>query len=160
MSDSFETALALLPHGPEFRFIDKLLALDPGKSGSGTYTIRGTEDFLRGHFPGHPLFPGVLMVEAVAQLAGVVAQSDPQIPPLKGLKLTAIRGVKILATAGPGKVIEFRAEVTGRMANLIQARGSAWLGETMLMQAEVTLSGERVGSIDGEDGPPLTVGVV
>ena len=74
-------ALAFLPHGPEFRFVDRLLTLDPGKNGSGEYKVRGDEPFLRGHFPGQPLFPGVLLVEAAAQLAGTVAQSDPQIPP-------------------------------------------------------------------------------
>ena len=134
-------ALSFLPHGPEFRFVDKLLELQPGKSGSGQYTIRGTEEFLRGHFPGAPIFPGVLMVEAIAQLAGVIAQSDPNISPLDGLKLTAIRGVKIFGTARPGEVIDLRAEISGRMGNLIQARGSALLGEKILMQGEITLSG-------------------
>jgi 3-hydroxyacyl-[acyl-carrier-protein] dehydratase len=134
-------ALSFLPHGPEFRFVEKLLELQPGKSGSGQYAIRGNEEFLRGHFPGQPIFPGVLMVEAIAQLAGVIAQSDPAIPPLKGLKLTAIRGVKIFGTARPGEVIELRAEITGRMGNLIQARGSALLNENILMQGEITLSG-------------------
>src|SRR5215204_1101361 len=98
-------ALAHLPHGPEFRFVDRLTALDPGKSGTGEYTVRGDEPFLRGHFPGEPLFPGVLLIEAAAQLAGTVAQTDPQIPPLKGLRLTAVRGAKILGTAKPGQTI-------------------------------------------------------
>ena len=102
MSDSLTNALRALPHGPEFRFIDQLVALDPGVSGSGEYTVRGDEAFLRGHFPGDPLMPGVLLVEAAAQLAGVVAQSNPNIPPLSGLKLTALRGVKILGSARPG----------------------------------------------------------
>src|SRR5205809_7944541 len=92
-------ALDALPHGVEFRFLDRLTALDPGKSGAGEYTVRGDEPFLRGHFPGAPLMPGVLLAEAAAQLAGVVAQSDPQIPPLAGLKLTALRKVKILGSA-------------------------------------------------------------
>jgi 3-hydroxyacyl-[acyl-carrier-protein] dehydratase len=134
-------ALSFLPHGPEFRFVEKLLELHPGKSGSGQYTVRGDEEFLRGHFPGQPIFPGVLMVEAIAQLAGVIAQSDPAIAPLKGLKLTAIRGVKIFGTARPGEVIELRAEISGRMGNLIQARGSALLNGNVLMQGEITLSG-------------------
>src|ERR1043166_6075088 len=81
MTDLLAKALAHLPHGPEFRFLDKLTALVPGQSGAGEYTLRGDENFLRGHFPGAPLMPGVLLVEAAAQLAGVVAQSDPSIPP-------------------------------------------------------------------------------
>ncbi|MST95403.1 MAG: hypothetical protein EXS33_09100 [Pedosphaera sp.] len=77
MSDPLAIALASLPHGPEFRFLDRLLRLDPGQSGAGEYTVRRDEPFLRGHFPGQPMMPGVLLVEAAAQLAGTVAQSDP-----------------------------------------------------------------------------------
>src|SRR5438477_2771727 len=118
MDSSLAKALASLPHGPEFRFIDRLLSLDPGKHGVGEYTVRGSEPFLRGHFPGQPLMPGVLLVEAAAQLAGTVAQSDPGIPPLTGLKLTALRGVKLFGSARPGQVIRFEAHITGRLGDL------------------------------------------
>ena len=138
-------ALKFLPHGPEFRFVDRLLALDPGKKGSGQYTVRGDEPFLRGHFPGQPLFPGVLLVEAAAQLAGTVAQSDPNIPPMPGLKLTAMRGIKIFGTARPGEMIQLEAEILQRLGNLIQARVSASVNGQPVMQGELTLSGERAG---------------
>src|SRR5213594_2734069 len=128
MDSSLVKALASLPHGPEFRFIDRLLSLDPGKHGVGEYLVRGDEPFLRGHFPGQPLMPGVLLVEAAAQLAGTVAQSDPQIEPLQGLKLTAIRAVKILGSARPGEVIRLEAQVTGRLGNLVQVRATASVG--------------------------------
>jgi len=137
------TALRFLPHGPEFRFLDRLTALDPGKSGAGEYTLRGDEPFLRGHFPGQPLMPGVLLIEAAAQLAGTVAQSDPAIPPMPGLKLTAMRAVKILGTAKPGEVIRLEARVTGRLGNLVQAQATAFVGGAVVLQAELTLSGER-----------------
>ena len=136
-----EKALSLLPHGPEFRFLDRLTALDPGQSGRAEYKIRGDEPFLRGHFPGEPIFPGVLLVEAAAQLAGVVAQSDPTIPPLPGLKLAAMRQVKILGAAKPGETLELEARVTGRMGNLIQAEASARVAGMIVMTAELTLAG-------------------
>lgn len=142
MTDSLSTALAALPHGPEFRFIDRLLALAPGQSGEGEYTLRGDEPFLRGHFPGHPLMPGVLLIEAAAQLAGTIAQSDPNIAPLKNLKLTAIRGAKILGSARPGEVIRIQARVLGRMGNLIQAQATTRVGEQVILQTELTLSGD------------------
>jgi 3-hydroxyacyl-[acyl-carrier-protein] dehydratase len=139
-------ALKSLPHGPEFRFVNKLTALEPGKSGSGEYTVRGDEPFLRGHFPGQPIFPGVLLVESAAQLAGTVAQSDPQIPPLAGLKLTAMRGIKILGTARPGEVIQLDAKILNRLGNLIQAQVLAKVNGQIVMQGELTLSGDQPGS--------------
>jgi 3-hydroxyacyl-[acyl-carrier-protein] dehydratase len=139
--DPLSSALNHLPHGPEFRFIDRLTALDPGKSGTGEYTVRGDEPFLRGHFPGDPLLPGVLLIEAAAQLAGTVAQSDPGIVPLKALRLTAIRGAKILGTAKPGQTIILEARITGRMPNLVQASISGSLAGHIILQTELTLSG-------------------
>ena len=136
-------ALKSLPHGPDFRFIDRLTQLEPGMSGSGEYTVHGEEPFLRGHFPGQPIFPGVLLVEAAAQLAGTVAQSDPQIPPLAGLKLTAMRGIKILGTAKPGEVIQLEAKILNRLGNLIQAQVNAKVNGQIVMQGELTLSGEQ-----------------
>ena len=136
-------ALKSLPHGPEFRFVDRLLKLEPGKIGAGEYTVRGDEPFLRGHFPDQPIFPGVLLVEAAAQLAGTVAQSDPQIPQLAGLKLTAMRGIKILGTARPGEVIQLEAKILNRLGNLIQAQVNATVNGQTVMQGELTLSGER-----------------
>jgi 3-hydroxyacyl-[acyl-carrier-protein] dehydratase len=140
--NSLEKALAFLPHGPEFRFIDRLSQLDPGKSGRGVYIVRGDEPFLKGHFPGQPLFPGVLLVEAAAQLAGTVAQSDPQIPPMPGLKLTALRNAKILGTARPGDVIQLEAKVKGRLGNLVQAEAEAAVNGDVILRCDLTLSGE------------------
>jgi 3-hydroxyacyl-[acyl-carrier-protein] dehydratase len=134
-------ALARLPHGPEFRFVDRLLALEPGSSGAAEFTLRGDEAFLRGHFPGEPLMPGVLLVEAVAQLAGIIAQTDPAIAPLAGLKLTAIRAAKILGSAKPGETVTLHARVTGRMGHLVQAQGTATVRGTLVLQCDVTLAG-------------------
>ena len=146
MNEDLTDALDLLPHGPEFRFLDRLLSLEPGKSGAGEYAVRGDEPFLRGHFPGRPMMPGVLLVEAAAQLAGVVAQSDQAIPPLPGLKLTAIRGAKILGSAKPGEIIRFEARLLGRMGNLVQAQATASINAMTVLQVELTLAGEPLAS--------------
>jgi 3-hydroxyacyl-[acyl-carrier-protein] dehydratase len=139
--DKLAKALEGLPHGPEFRFLDKLLTLEPGRRGTAIYTVRGEEPFLRGHFPGEALFPGVLLVEAAAQLAGTVAQSDTDIPALPHLKLTAIRGIKFTGTARPGESISLEAQITARFGGLIQANVTAKVGDRLVMQGEVTLSG-------------------
>jgi 3-hydroxyacyl-[acyl-carrier-protein] dehydratase len=141
MTDRLQEALNRLPHGPEFRFVDRLLSLEPGCTGVGEYLVRGDEPALRGHFPGEPLFPGVLLVEAAVQLAGVVAQSDPAIPPLLELKLAALRAVKILGSARPGEVLRIEAHVTGRLGTLVQARAQAAVAGRPVLTAELTLSG-------------------
>lgn len=133
--------MSRLPHGPEFRFVDRLLRLTPGKEGVGEYLVRGDEPFLRGHFPRQPLFPGVLLVEATAQLAGVVVQSDPAIAPLADLKLAAMRNVKILGTARPGDMVRLEARVTGRLGGLIQAEVRSSVRGEIVLTAEIALSG-------------------
>lgn len=144
-SEELRTALALLPHGPEFRFIDRVTALIPGKEGEAEFALKGDEPFLRGHFPDAPILPGVLLIEAAAQLAGIVAQSDPVLEPLRGLKLTAVRAAKILGTAQPGETIRLRAQIAGRMNHLIQASASADVEGRLVLETLITLSGEPPG---------------
>ena len=62
-----------LPHGPEFLYVSDVLALRPGEGCRGVWRVAGDEPFLRGHFPGNPLVPGVLIAEALAQIAGLAA---------------------------------------------------------------------------------------
>lgn len=64
--------VALLPHRPPFRFVDRVVELTPGERITATYRVTGEESFLAGHFPGRPIFPGVLQLEALAQ-AGAIA---------------------------------------------------------------------------------------
>jgi len=144
-SDILLCALKLLPHGAEFRFIDRLTSLDPGKSGKGEYLVRGDEIVLRGHFPGAPLFPGVLLIEAVAQLSGIVAQTDPALVPLSNLKLTAVRAAKIFGSARPGELLLLESTISGRLGNLVQVRASATVNGKMVLQTELTLAESQPG---------------
>lgn len=142
-SDPLSEALKRLPHGASFRFVDRLLALEPGVSAVGEFTLRGDESFLSGHFPGKPLMPGVLLIEASAQLAGVVAQSDPNHEVLGALKLAAVRNAKIMGSARPGQTLRLEARVEGRMGGLIQASAEVSLEGTVIFRAALTLSGEE-----------------
>jgi 3-hydroxyacyl-[acyl-carrier-protein] dehydratase len=82
-----------------------------------------------------------------------VAQSDPAIPPLANLKLTALRAVKILGSARPGETIQLKAHITARLGNLIQATAQVFvMGQTILI-AELTLSGANQSETQNE---PLT----
>ena len=139
--DLLQLAMRSLPHGPEFRFVDRMVSLEPGKHGVGEYRVRGDEYYLRGHLPGEPILPGVLLVEAGAQVAGMVAQEDPANPSLPRLKLAALRAVKILGSARPGETLRIEATITVRLGLLIQARASASIAGVNVMSAELTLSG-------------------
>ncbi len=109
--------LAQLPHGDGFRFVDRITEIDPGQSGHGVWNVTGDESFFAGHFPDNPIVPGVLIGEALAQMAGLVAlahddaqnhaggqlaQIDlrlkrPVVPPATlELHATLVRNVKVL----------------------------------------------------------------
>jgi 3-hydroxyacyl-[acyl-carrier-protein] dehydratase len=68
--------VALLPHGPEFRFIDSVEAFVPGESIEARYRVTGEEPFLAGHFPGNPVFPGVIQLESLAQAGAIAVLTD------------------------------------------------------------------------------------
>ena len=137
---------ASLPHGPAFRFIDAIARLEPGASAVATYRVRGDEFFLPAHFPGHPILPGVIMIEAVAQLGGIIVQSDPERPPLRNLLLAAVQNARVNGSAGPGETIEIHARLTGRMGGLAMVEGEVLAGEKKLLTTRVTLGGEEGGA--------------
>lgn len=132
---------ASLPHGPAFRFVDEVTALDPGKSGEGVYHVRGDEAFLSAHFPGNPMIPGVILIEALAQLGGIVAQSDPSVAPLRDLRLAAVVSAKITGSAVPGEILTIRTTLKGRMGGLAQVQGEVLVENRRVLAAQVTLSG-------------------
>ncbi len=137
----WDGALAGLPHGKEFRFLDRVTSMEPGKSGTGEWVVRGDEEFFRGHFPGNPVVPGVLMVEAVAQLAGVVFSEGAGSEEAGRLLLAAVRGAKISGTVGPGVTLEVRVRITGQLGGLVQAEGTVSVEGRELMRGEVVLAG-------------------
>ena len=136
-------ALSSLPHGSEFRFIDELVELIPGTSAKAVWQLKGNEEFLRGHFPGAPLMPGVLMIEALAQLGGILIQTRPGEAPLKNLRLTAVRQIKILGSITPGQSLHLCGALQGMLGTLGQVSGEIRddAGHVILTGA-VTLAGE------------------
>ncbi len=154
-------ALSALPHGPAFRFLDELLELDPGVSASARWTLKGDEAFLAGHFPGQPLLPGVIMIEALAQLGGVLAQSARLERPLQDLRLTAVQRFKILGSITPGTSLRVSARLEAALPGLVQVAGDLRLEDgTLLAAGTVALSGreEEAVSLIAPPGRPAETG--
>lgn len=145
MSPDLQQALQSLPHGRSFRFLDELVSLDPGVEAVARYQVRGDEAFLEGHFPGNPMIPGVILIEAIAQLGGVVIQTDRANPAMSDVRLTGVRGAKILSAAVPGDVLEIRAKVEGRLGGLAQVEGEVRGPNGILATSKITLSGTLPG---------------
>ena len=147
MDISLDQALAALPHGPGFRFVDELTALDPGRTASGLYLVKGTETFLESHFPDNPMMPGVILIEAIAQLAGIAAQSDtPDSPLFAQLRLASVKQAKFFGAACPGDQLAIHASISASMGGLIQAEGQIEILDegkkktAPIVKAQITLS--------------------
>ena len=139
---------ALIPHRPPIRLIDEILELAPGRHGVATRLFPEGDPHFDGHFSGHPILPGVFMVEACAQLVGLVAASattvgdDGTTPAIE--YLAAIERFKFLAPVRPGDRLTVRVDIGRRAGGLLQARvathvGGQLVGEGTLL---VTASGE------------------
>ena len=87
------------------------------------------------------MVPGVILLEALAQLGGIVAQSDPELPPLRDLLLAAVQSAKITGSGIPGDVLTIQATVTGRWGALVQIEGAIKIGTRTILTARITLSG-------------------
>ncbi len=124
-----------LPHREPFIFIDAVVALDPGQSAVCTRCFTASEPFFRGHFPGNPLVPGVILTEAAAQTAGIAAGQPGRI-----YHLSAIRQMKFLRPVGPGSEVEFTATKTGTMGALLQFKVSARVGGEVVAEGVIILN--------------------
>jgi 3-hydroxyacyl-[acyl-carrier-protein] dehydratase len=110
VSENSDALVALLPHRPPFRFVDAVDAHDAGTSVTARYLVRGDEDFLAGHFPGNPVFPGVLQLEALAQAGAIAVLSDERYAgslPLFG----GVEDVRFRRLVRPGDELTLNVEI-------------------------------------------------
>jgi 3-hydroxyacyl-[acyl-carrier-protein] dehydratase len=119
--------VGLLPHRPPFRFVDAVEELQPGVSIRARYRVTGEEPFLAGHFPGNPVFPGVLQLEALAQAGGIAVLADERyagkLPLFGGVEDTRFRRV-----VRPGDVLSLAVTLERLSARAGWGRGVAKVG--------------------------------
>ena len=121
---------AVIPHRPPFRFVDEIVELEPGVRAVGRLAITGEEWYLPGHFPGNPIVPGVIMVEACAQVAAVCALTHPDHQGKFGV-FAAIDETRFTRIVRPGDVLDIddRDGAAADAARPLQRRRSRCGGE-------------------------------
>lgn len=126
----------ILPHRYPFLFVDRIENLEPGKRAIGYRQVRPDDYYFQGHFPGHPVMPGVLIMEALAQVGGVVMLSMEE---MRG-KIAYFMSVdycKFRQTVVPGDELRLEVEVLRSRSKTGQCAGRAYVKNKLVCEAEV-----------------------
>jgi 3-hydroxyacyl-[acyl-carrier-protein] dehydratase len=124
-----------LPHREPFIFVESVNSLEAGRLAESSMTFRKTDSLFDGHFPGNAIVPGVLLVEGMAQTAGIAVGA-----PGKMLLLTAIRSMKFLRPVRPEEPLSFRACKVGDVGGLVQFAVEAKVGQDLVAAGQIVLT--------------------
>jgi 3-hydroxyacyl-[acyl-carrier-protein] dehydratase len=124
-----------LPHREPFIFIDAVREVRPGELAVCEKAFAPEEPFFRGHFPGEPLVPGVIITEALAQTAGIAGGQEG-----RAFRLTAIKGMKFLRAVRPGEVLVLTARKIATVGGLWQFEVIATIAGDKVAEGVVVLS--------------------
>jgi 3-hydroxyacyl-[acyl-carrier-protein] dehydratase len=129
-----------LPHRPPFVFVRELIMCDAGIRAECATSFASDDPIFAGHFPGNPLVPGVILTEALAQTAGIVAASGYPDESKPLFLLSAIRRMKFFRPVRPEERIILRAEKLGQMQDLLQFKVTAGVAETLVADGQIVLN--------------------
>jgi 3-hydroxyacyl-[acyl-carrier-protein] dehydratase len=130
--------MGMLPHGYPFLLVDRIVELEMGKRIVGIKNVTINEPFFQGHFPGQPIMPGVLIVEAMAQTAGVLAfKSMPEESRKRAVYFMAIDRVRFRKPVHPGDQIRMEMVVSKKRKSVWVFTGKAYVEEKLAAEAEL-----------------------
>ena len=139
MELSIHEILRIIPHRYPFLLVDRILEMEPGKRAVGLKNVSINEEFFQGHFPGNPVMPGVLVIEAMAQTAAVclllsVSAEDRRnrVP-----YFTGINACKFRRPVVPGDQLRIEMTVLKRKATVAKMAGKATVDGQVVAEAEV-----------------------
>jgi len=127
--------MSRLPHRYPFLMVDRVLERTPGQSVHAIKNVTVNEPFFEGHFPGHPIMPGVLILEAMAQAAGL-ALDDREGTPL-GV-LTGVDKARLRGMVTPGDQLHLHARLARQRGRLVRADARAEVGGRLVAEAEIS----------------------
>jgi len=127
---------AIIPHREPFLLLDAIIELDPGVKAVGEMQVRGDEWYLAGHFPGRPIMPGVLVLEALAQTGAVALLAVPEHQGRLAL-FAGMDGVRFRRPIVPGDRLRLEVELTRRRGQFGKGQARAWVGEELAVEAEL-----------------------
>lgn len=128
--------MSILPHRYPFLLIDKIIELEPNKSARGIKNVTINEPFFLGHFPGHPIMPGVLIIEAMAQVGGVLAFKSANVNN-KVVYFMGIDSARFRKPVLPGDTIEITVNVTKCRGTIWAFKGEAHVAGSLVAEAEL-----------------------
>ncbi len=135
----YEDIIKIIPHRYPFLFVDEIRELEPGKRAKGIKNVTNNEPFFQGHFPGNPIMPGVLIIEAMAQVGGIFARlSVPGALERSGeIYFMAIDNVKFRKPVVPGDQIVFELVPIRAGSKIWKMRGKAYVNDALVAEAEL-----------------------
>lgn len=133
-----EAIRATLPHRYPFLLVDRISELEAGRRIVGIKNVTINEPFFQGHFPDRPIMPGVLIIEAMAQVGGVLAFKS--VPPVGRpvVYLTGVDKAKFRKPVVPGDQLRFEVEVLKQRPPFWKMRGKAYVESDLVCEAELT----------------------
>jgi 3-hydroxyacyl-[acyl-carrier-protein] dehydratase len=133
--------MRLLPHRYPFVMVDRILSMDPGKEITGLKNVTINEPFFQGHFPGRPVMPGVLILEGMAQVGGVLAfYANPEAVGQKLLFFAGIDKARFRKPVVPGDQLILKLEMIKQKRTIMMMGGKAYVDDTLVAEAELMAS--------------------